>query len=106
MLQGVRAVIAQSFERIHRSNLVGMGVLPLQFRDGDSPESLGLDGKERYTIKGVAEAGPGVTIEVTATGTDGDTTFETLCRLDSATDVEYFRAGGILTHVLRQLMAT
>ncbi len=106
MLQGVRAVIAQSFERIHRSNLVGMGVLPLQFRDGDSPESLGLDGKERYTIKGVAEAGPGVTIEVTATGTDGDTTFETLCRLDSATDEEYFRAGGILTHVLRQLMAT
>jgi aconitate hydratase len=106
MLQGVRAVIAQSFERIHRSNLVGMGVLPLQFRDGDSPESLGLDGKERYSIKGVAEAGPGVSIEVTANGATGDTTFETLCRLDSATDVEYFRAGGILTHVLRQLMAT
>jgi aconitate hydratase len=106
MLQGVRAVIAQSFERIHRSNLVGMGVLPLQFRDGDSPESLGLDGHERYTIKGVAQAGPRVAIEVTASGPDGDTTFETLCRLDSATDVEYFRAGGILTHVLRQLMAT
>jgi aconitate hydratase len=106
MLQGVRAVIAQSFERIHRSNLVGMGVLPLQFRDGDSPESLELDGTERFTIKGVAEAGPRVTIEVTATGASGDTTFETLCRLDSATDVEYFRAGGILTHVLRQLMAT
>ena len=106
MLQGVRAVIAQSFERIHRSNLVGMGVLPLQFRDGDSAESLGLDGRERYTIEGVADAGPGATIEVTASGAGGDTTFETLCRLDSATDVEYFRAGGILTHVLRQLMAS
>jgi aconitate hydratase len=106
MLQGVRAVIAQSFERIHRSNLVGMGVLPLQFREGDSAESLGLDGHERYTIKGVAQAAPGATIEVTAAGPDGDTTFETLCRLDSATDVEYFRAGGILTHVLRQLMTT
>jgi aconitate hydratase len=106
MLQGVRAVIAQSFERIHRSNLVGMGVLPLQFREGDSAESLELDGSEGYTIKGVAEAGPGVTVEVTASGARGDTTFETLCRLDSATDVEYFRAGGILTHVLRQLMTT
>ncbi|PZR82139.1 MAG: aconitate hydratase, partial [Candidatus Aeolococcus gillhamiae] len=105
MLQGVRAVIAQSFERIHRSNLVGMGVLPLQFRDGDSVESLELQGTERYTIRGVAEAGPGVIIEVTAGGEGGDTTFETICRLDSATDVEYFRAGGILLHVLRQLMA-
>ncbi len=105
MLQGVRAVIAQSFERIHRSNLVGMGVLPLQFREGDSIESLELHGTERYTITGVAEAGPGVAIEVTAGGSGGDTTFETLCRLDSATDVEYFRAGGILLHVLRQLMA-
>jgi aconitate hydratase len=105
MLQGVRAVIAQSFERIHRSNLVGMGVLPLQFKDGDSPASLELDGHELYTIKGVAEAGPRVAIEVTASGARGDTTFETVCRLDSATDVEYFRAGGILTHVLRQLMA-
>jgi aconitate hydratase len=104
MLQGVRAVIAQSFERIHRSNLVGMGVLPLQFRDGDSAESLELDGHERYTIRGVDGAGPGTTIEVTATGTEGETTFETLCRLDSATDVDYYRAGGILTHVLRQLM--
>jgi aconitate hydratase len=104
MLLGVRAVIAQSFERIHRSNLVGMGVLPLQFRDGDSAESLELDGHERYTIAGVADAGPGKTIEVTAAGATGQTTFETVCRLDSATDVEYFRAGGILTHVLRQLM--
>jgi aconitate hydratase len=104
MLQGVRAVIAQSFERIHRSNLVGMGVLPLQFRDGDSAESLELDGHERYTINGTAGATPGSTIEVVASGANGETTFETLCRLDSATDVEYYRAGGILTHVLRQLM--
>ena len=106
MLQGVRAVIAQSFERIHRSNLVGMGVLPLQFREGDSAESLELDGHERYTIKGVAAGGPGRDHRGHRRGADGDTTFETLCRLDSATDVEYFRAGGILTHVLRQLMAT
>ena len=105
MLQGVRAVIAQSFERIHRSNLVGMGVLPAAVPRGDSAESLELDGHERYTIRGVA-AGPGATIEVTAAGPNGDTTFETLCRLDSATDVDYYRAGGILTHVLRQLMAT
>jgi aconitate hydratase len=104
MLQGVRAVIAESFERIHRSNLVGMGVLPLQFRDGDSAESLELDGHERYTINGIADAAPGSTIEVVARGANGETTFETLCRLDSATDVEYYRAGGILTHVLRQLM--
>jgi aconitate hydratase len=104
-LQGVRAVIAQSFERIHRSNLVGMGVLPLQFGDGDSVESLGLDGHERYTIHGIAQAGPGRAIEVTATASGGETTtFETVCRLDSATDVQYYRAGGILTHVLRQLM--
>jgi len=103
-LLGVRAVIAQSFERIHRSNLVGMGILPLQFRDGESAESLGLTGRERYTIEGVAEAGPGRAITVVAVGDGGETRFETQCRLDSATDVDYFRAGGILTHVLRQLM--
>jgi aconitate hydratase len=105
LLQGVRAVIAQSFERIHRANLVGMGILPLQFREGDSAETLGLDGHERYTVEGVAGAGPGSKVAVTATNAEGQsTTFETLSRLDSATDVEYFHAGGILTHVLRQLM--
>ena len=103
-LQGVRAVIAQSFERIHRSNLVGMGILPLQFRDGESAESLGLTGRESYTIEGVDSAGPGATIAVTANGEGRATRFDTVCRLDSATDVEYFRAGGILTHVLRQMM--
>jgi aconitate hydratase len=103
-LLGVRAVIAQSFERIHRSNLVGMGILPLQFRDSESAESLGLSGRERYTIEGVADAGPGRTITVVAAGEGGEKKFDTRCRLDSATDVDYFRAGGILTHVLRQLM--
>jgi aconitate hydratase len=102
-LLGVRAVIAQSFERIHRSNLVGMGILPLQFREGESAESLGLSGEERYTIEGVADAGPGRSITVVAAAQAGETRFDTLCRLDSATDVDYFRAGGILTHVLRQL---
>ncbi len=103
-LLGVRAVIAQSFERIHRSNLVGMGILPLQFREGESAESLGLSGRERYTIEGVADAGPGRTIGVVAAADGGETRFDTLCRLDSATDVDYFRAGGILTHVLGQLI--
>jgi aconitate hydratase len=103
-LQGVRAVIAQSFERIHRSNLVGMGILPLQFRDGESAESLGLDGHERYTIEGVADAGPGSAVTVSVEAPSAKRTFETLCRLDSATDVDYYRAGGILTHVLRQVM--
>ncbi|HEY7926720.1 MAG TPA: aconitate hydratase AcnA [Candidatus Dormibacteraeota bacterium] len=103
-LLGVRAVIAQSFERIHRSNLVGMGILPLQFREGESAESLGLSGRELYTIEGVADAGPGRSIAVTAAGDSREKRFVTVCRLDSATDVDYFRAGGILTHVLRQLM--
>jgi aconitate hydratase len=103
-LQGVRVVIAQSFERIHRSNLVGMGILPLQFREGDSPESLGLTGQERYTIEGVADAGPGAAVTVTIEDERGRRSFDTVCRLDSATDVEYYHAGGILTHVLRQVM--
>ena len=105
MLLGVRAVIAQSFERIHRSNLVGMGVLPLQFKEGDSAETLDLNGRERFSISGSAEAGPGTALQVVAEGDAGTTTFEVISRLDSATDVEYYRAGGILTRVLRQLMA-
>ena len=104
LLLGVRAVIAQSFERIHRSNLVGMGILPLQFRDGETPGSLGLTGTEHYTIAGVAAAGPGSTVSVVARGEAGEIAFDTVSRLDSATDVGYLHAGGILTHVLRQLM--
>jgi aconitate hydratase len=105
MLQGVRCVIAVSFERIHRSNLVGMGVLPLQFHDGENAESLGLDGHETYTVRGVADAGVGSEVEVVATRESGEElTFSTRCRLDSDTDVEYLRHGGILPLVLRQLM--
>jgi aconitate hydratase len=81
-----------------------MGILPLQFRDGDSAESLGLSGHEHITIEGVADAGPGRMVAVSARGERGETRFDTVCRLDSATDVEYFHAGGILIHVLRQLM--
>jgi aconitate hydratase len=106
LLQGVRAVIAVSYERIHRSNLVGMGILPLQFRDGENAETLGLDGTEVYTIRGVAGATPGSTVRVSARKSDDATLeFDTVCRLDSETDVEYLRNGGILPLVLRQLMS-
>jgi aconitate hydratase len=105
LLQGVRAVIAESYERIHRSNLVGMGILPLQFRDGESAEALHLDGTEVYTIRGVAGASPGSTVHVSARRAgQADIEFDTVCRLDSETDVEYLRNGGILPLVLRQLM--
>jgi aconitate hydratase len=106
LLQGVRAVIAESYERIHRSNLVGMGILPLQFRNGEKAESLHLDGTELYTIRGVADASPGSTVHVSARRAgQADIEFDTVCRLDSETDVEYLRNGGILPLVLRQLMA-
>ena len=105
LLQGVRAVIAESYERIHRSNLVGMGILPLQFRGGESAEKLHLDGTELYTIRGVADAAPGATVHVSARRAgQADIEFDTVCRLDSETDVEYLRNGGILPLVLRQLM--
>jgi aconitate hydratase len=105
LLQGVRAVIAESYERIHRSNLVGMGILPLQFRAGESAVSLGLDGTELYTIRGVAGASPGSAVHVSARRAgQADIEFDTVCRLDSDTDVEYLRNGGILPLVLRQLM--
>ena len=105
LLQGVRAVIAESFERIHRSNLVGMGILPLQFLPGQSAQSLGLDGRERYAIRDVAQARPGGTLRVVAARDGGgEIDFQVTVRLDSGTDVEYFRHGGILQMVLRQLM--
>src|SRR5256714_2975877 len=107
LLLGVRAVIAESFERIHRSNLVGMGILPLQFAAGASAASIGLDGRESFTIRGLA-AGlqPGQTVEVEARREDGGTKrFSVSCRLDNETDVEYLRHGGVLPMVLRQLMA-
>ncbi len=106
MLQGVRAVVARSYERIHRSNLVGMGVLPLQFREGESADTLGLDGTESYTIRGLASAAPGASMRVTARRSGGDAVeFDSVCRLDSDTDAEYFRHGGILPLVLRELMS-
>jgi len=105
ILLGVRAVLAESFERIHRSNLVGMGVLPLEFVDGASAESLGLTGHETFDIAGVAERlAPGSQVDVTATAEDETVTrFKAKARLDSDVDVEYYRNGGILQTVLRKM---
>ncbi len=105
-LLGVRAVIAQSFERIHRSNLVGMGVLPLQFQPGDSVESLGLTGRETFYIEGLHEdLQPGAQITVRAVKDDGSTvTFPVTVRLDTPVEVEYYRNGGILHTVLRRMV--
>ena len=103
-LLGVKAVIVESFERIHRSNLVGMGVLPLQFAEGVTRETLGLDGSETFTIRGVGDLDPRQTVEVEMTRANGETaTFETLCRIDTGNEMEYFRNGGILHYVLRNL---
>ena len=105
-LLGVRAVIVESFERIHRSNLVGMGVLPLQFLDGQSRETLGLTGDDTFTITGVADLKPRQTVTVNVTRPDGSTfAFDTLCRIDTANEVEYYMNGGILHYVLRKLAA-
>ena len=101
-LLGVKAVIVESFERIHRSNLVGFGVLPLQFQDGDNAESLGLDGKETYDIEGLEKGAKTVTVK--ATSEDGDTkTFEAKVRIDTPKEWEYYQNGGILHYVLRDL---
>ncbi|OZG66715.1 aconitate hydratase [Bifidobacterium aquikefiri] len=105
---GVKAVIAQSFERIHRSNLIGMGVLPLQFPEGESAESLGLDGTEHYDIAGITALNEGITpqtVTVTATKDDGTPiTFAAVVRIDTPGEADYFRNGGILQFVLRNLM--
>jgi aconitate hydratase len=105
-LLGVRAVIAESFERIHRSNLVGMGVLPLQFAEGVTRETLKLTGDETFTIQNVAGLRPRQTVTVTLARKDGTTEkFETLCRIDTVNELEYFLNGGILQYVLRNLAA-
>ncbi len=105
-LLGVRAVLVESFERIHRSNLVGMGVLPLQFLDGQTRETLGLTGDDNFTITGVATLEPRQNVEVQVTRKDGSSfTFNTLCRIDTANEIEYFNNGGILQYVLRKLAA-
>jgi aconitate hydratase len=102
-LLGIRAVIAESFERIHRSNLVGMGILPLQFVNGESAKSLGLTGMETFDIEGLTQVTPGQKISVKATGTDGSSkSFSVLSRIDTPNEVEYFKHGGILQYVLRQ----
>jgi aconitate hydratase A / 2-methylisocitrate dehydratase len=103
---GVRAVIARSFERIHRSNLIGMGVLPLQFLEGQDVEALGLSGQETYDIEGVATGlTSGKRLTVTVTAEDGTRkSFEVLTRIDTAVELEYYRHGGILQYVLRQLV--
>jgi len=103
-LLGVHAVIARSFEIIHRANLVGMGVLPLQFRAGESAESLGLTGRETYTIHIDDHLEPGQTVQVDAASDDGaKKTFATKCRVDSRIEVEYYRHGGILNLALRRM---
>jgi aconitate hydratase len=113
-LLGVRAVIAESFERIHRSNLVGMGVLPLQYPDGESAASLGLSGEEVFAIDGIADAAAAVgggqggaqTVHVTAAREDGEPIdFDARVRIDTPREAEYFRHGGILQYVLRTLLA-
>lgn len=105
-LLGVKAVIAESFERIHRSNLVGMGVLPLQFTEGQSWKSLGIDGSETFNIKGLDNnVQPGQKLKVEAIRKDGSSfEFEVIVRLDSLVDVDYYRNGGILQTVLRQMI--
>ncbi|MBI3564419.1 MAG: aconitate hydratase, partial [Elusimicrobia bacterium] len=105
-LQGVKAVIAQSFERIHRSNLVGMGVLPLQFKDGDSAQSLGLTGFETFDIVGLGAVKPRAMLTVRATDDAGKTKeFPVMCRIDTPIELEYYRYGGVLRYVLGQMLA-
>jgi aconitate hydratase len=106
LLLGVKAVIAQSYERIHRSNLVGMGVLPLQLKEGDSGESLGLTGYEKFDIEGIEDGlapGKDILVKVTPPGAE-EFTFNVICRLDSPVEVDYYKNGGILQTVLRQMM--
>ncbi|MEQ8177296.1 MAG: aconitate hydratase, partial [Amphiplicatus sp.] len=106
ILLGIRAVIAESFERIHRSNLVGMGVLPLQFADGDSWKSLGLTGDEMVTVHGVVKLEPRQTAKVTITAADGTSRdIEVRVRIDTADELEYYKHGGILQYVMRSLAA-
>jgi aconitate hydratase len=107
-LLGVKAVLAQSFERIHRSNLVGMGVLPLQFQEGDTPQSLGLTGEEVYDVTGLEDVGLDTPLprelQVSARSDDGRTTeFSVRLRIDTPKEAEYYRHGGILLYVLRHL---
>ena len=106
LLLGVKAVIAESYERIHRSNLIGMGVLPLQFLPGENRETIGLTGSETYSIEGVQQAiASGAPARVKAQGDRGEKSFEAIVRIDTPMEAEYYRNGGILPYVLRQLSA-
>ncbi len=107
ILLGVKAVIAESFERIHRSNLIGMGVLPLQFQPGDNWNALGLTGDEEITVHDVDKISPRTTVRVTIKSADGKTRdIDTLVRIDTADELDYYRHGGILPYVVRQLAAS
>jgi aconitate hydratase len=104
-LLGVRAVIARSYERIHRSNLVGMGVLPLQFLPDDGWQELGLDGSERFSVQGMSDLTPHKQLQVSVQKADGShVEFQAIARLDTDIDVEYLIHGGILPYVLRKLI--
>jgi len=105
-LLGVRAVLAESFERIHRSNLVGMGVLPLQFQSGENAESLGLTGFESFDIEGIASGiKPGMLVAIRARkGGGNERRFQAITRIDTPYEIQYYQHGGILQYVLRQLI--
>lgn len=108
-LLGVRVVIAESYERIHRSNLIGMGVLPLQYPAGENAASLGLDGTETFEVTGVTELNNGTTpstIKVSATKDGKTTEFDAVVRIDTPGEADYYRNGGILQYVLRQLVTS
>ncbi|MXO86427.1 aconitate hydratase AcnA [Altererythrobacter aurantiacus] len=106
ILLGVRATIVESYERIHRSNLIGMGVLPLQFKDGESRDTFGLKGDDTFTIRGLADLTPGQDVTVEVTRANGETlSFTAKCRIDTANEMEYYKHGGILHYVLRNLAA-
>jgi aconitate hydratase len=104
LLLGVRVVIAESYERIHRSNLVGMGVLPLEFIPGQTRESLGLTGREEFSIEGISALKARAKFKVHARGADGEKTFEAIARVDTPEEVAYYQNGGILPYVLRQML--
>lgn len=106
LLLGVQMVIAEGYERIHRSNLVGMGVLPLQFKKGETPETLGLDGKESFSTLNLDDSvKPGQDITIKAVKDDGsEIIFDTVCRIDTPVEVDYYRNGGILHTVLRNFL--
>ena len=104
-LLGVRAVIAESYERIHRSNLIGMGVLPLQFLEGENADRLGLTGSETFQIKGISQLGPNKKLTITVSQNDANSfEFQAIARLDSMVELEYFENGGILNMILRNFL--